>query len=171
MKQLLLSMILLAVLAQLSFTVPNFHRKSLSGKELLPQSPALSITQNVETDIVLDIPIPCTGETVHLEGTLHSLFHYTANNNNVVIKDLSNPQGLSGVSSESGTLYQGTGVTQSEFKGSLNNGQTSFTFVNNFRIIGQGADNNYLVHENVHVTINANNTLTVDIDNFSIECK
>jgi hypothetical protein len=43
--------------------------------------------------------------------------------------------------------------------------------VNNFRIIGQGPGNNYLVHEVFHVTINANGEVTAYVDNFSIECK
>ena len=44
-------------------------------------------------------------------------------------------------------------------------------YVNNFRIIGQGTGNNFLVHEIVHLTINANGTATNYVDNFSIECK
>jgi hypothetical protein len=44
------------------------------------------------------------------------------------------------------------------------------TFVNNFKIIGQGPGNNFLVHQNVHITVNANGTLTASVDNFSTEC-
>jgi len=46
-----------------------------------------------------------------------------------------------------------------------------FTFVNNFKIIGQGPNNNFLVHENLHVTINADGTLTAFVDNFSFTCQ
>src|SRR6266567_741998 len=42
---------------------------------------------------------------------------------------------------------------------------------NNVRIIGQGPGNNLLVHENAHITINANGTVTVFHDNFSVDCK
>ena len=45
------------------------------------------------------------------------------------------------------------------------------TYINNFRIIGQDPDNNYLVHETFHVTVNANGELTAFVDNFSIEWK
>ena len=51
--------------------------------------------------------------------------------------------------------------------------QNSFnqTFVNNFRIVGQGTDNNFLVHQTFHVTVNANGMLTALVNNFSVECR
>jgi hypothetical protein len=109
------------------------------------------------------------GEDVVLSGTLHDLFHTTsdgAGGFHVTTHD--NPQGVSGVGQVTGAKYQGTGVTRSEFN--LKAGQES-TFVNNFRIIGQGPDNNFLVHDNFHVTVNANGTVTASHDNFQIECK
>jgi hypothetical protein len=60
------------------------------------------------------------------------------------------------------------GVTSHEFN--INVGQQE-TFINNFRIIGQGPGNNFLVHENSHVTINANGVITSFHDNFTVECK
>jgi hypothetical protein len=41
----------------------------------------------------------------------------------------------------------------------------------NFRIIGQGSGNNFLIHENFHVTINPNGTVTAFVDNFSVDCR
>ena len=57
------------------------------------------------------------------------------------------------------------------FKVSLQNGQAQQTFINNFRIIGTGPGNNFLVHEGAHITINANGIVTVVHDNLSIACK
>ena len=62
-------------------------------------------------------------------------------------------------------------MTQDHFSGSLSNGQFNQTFINNFRIIGQGPGNNFLVHENFHLTINANGDVTTVHDNFSVDCK
>src|SRR5215467_3765370 len=45
------------------------------------------------------------------------------------------------------------------------------TLVNNFRIIGQGTGNNFLVHETFHITVNADGTMTAFVDNFSVDCK
>jgi hypothetical protein len=104
-------------------------------------------------------------------GPLHVLFTFTINGNNVSGFSHFQPQGISGTGETTGDKYQGTGVTQQSFKISLLNGQANFTSVNNFRIIGQGPGNNYLVHENMHVTINANGTVIVSHDNFSVACK
>jgi hypothetical protein len=85
-----------------------------------------------------------------------------------VTKILSNAQGMSGVGSTTGAQYRGTGGTQRQL--SINAGVED-TFVNTFQIIGQGPGNNFLVHQNVHITINANGDLTVVHDNFSIDCR
>jgi hypothetical protein len=81
------------------------------------------------------------------------------------------PQGISGTGETTGANYQATGVTKESFKNSLQNGQANITSVNNFRIIGQGPGNNFLVHETMHVSINADGNVTVSHDNFSIDCK
>jgi len=77
------------------------------------------------------------------------------------------PQGISGIGQTTGDKYQGTGVTQDEFNATVG---VEETFINNFRIIGQGSGNNLLVHETFHITINANGSVTAFLDNFSIDC-
>ncbi len=130
---------------------------------------------NDVSDINLTVFVPCAaggaGELVDLSGPLHTLITFTINGNNVSGKTHFQPQGISGTGETTGDKYQATGVTQESFTGSFQNGQFSDTFVNNFRIIGQGPGNNFLVHETLHITVNANGTLTVFHDNFSIDCK
>jgi hypothetical protein len=138
--------------------------------------PAIAAVQvNDKTDISLTVFIPCAaggaGEIVDLSGPLHMLISFTINGNNVSGYFHFQPQGISGTGETTGDKYQATGVTQESFKNSLQNGQANLTFVNNFRIIGQGPGNNFLVHETLHLTINANGTLTVSHDNFSVDCK
>jgi hypothetical protein len=134
-----------------------------------------AVQVNDRTDIDLTIFVPCAdggvGETVDLSGPLHTLISFTINGNNVSGKMHFQPQGISGTGETTGDKYQATGVTQESFKNSLQNGQANDTFINNFRIIGQGPGNNFLVHETLHFTINANGTTTVSHDNFSIDCK
>ncbi len=43
--------------------------------------------------------------------------------------------------------------------------------MNNFRIIGQGEGNNFLIHVNGHFTVNANGEVTVANVNFSADCR
>jgi hypothetical protein len=133
------------------------------------------VVQNVSVPVVLSTFIPCAnggaGEIVDFTGDLHILVSFTINGNNVSGKSHFQPQGLKGVGQVTGDQYNAVGVTQESFKGSLQNGQYTETFVNNFRLIGPGPGNNYQVHENAHVTINANGDVTAFIDNLSVDCK
>ena len=70
-----------------------------------------------------------------------------------------------------GDRYQATGVTQEQMGGSFVNGQFSDTFVNNFRIVGHGPGNDFLVRETFHVTVNANGVVTVDAGQFTTSCR
>jgi hypothetical protein len=134
-----------------------------------------AVQVNDRTDISLTVFIPCAaggaGQVVDLTGPLHTLITFTINGNNVSGFFHFQPQGISGTGETTGEKYQATGVTQESFKTSLQDGQANSTFVNNFRIIGQGPGNNFLVHETLHFAINANGTVTVFHDNFSVECK
>jgi hypothetical protein len=134
-----------------------------------------AVEVNNTTDITISVFIPCAaggaGEVVDLSGPLHTLISFTMNGNNVSGYFHFQPQGISGVGETTGDKYQATGVTQQSFKNSLQNGQANLTFVNNFRIIGQGPGNNYLVHETLHFTINANGTQAVSFDNLTVDCK
>ena len=130
-----------------------------------------TVSQKFPIDIF--VFVPCAnggaGETVELSGTLHDLFHVTSDGaGGFHVKTSDNPQGVSGTGQTTGAKYQGTGVTSSDF-----NTKAGFenTFVNNFRIIGQGPGNNLLVHENFHITVNANGTVTAFHDNFRVDCK
>ena len=140
---------------------------------IFPASAAIEV--NDKTDISLTVFIPCAaggaGEVVDLDGPLHTLISFTINGNNVSGLFHFQPQDIRGTGESTEDKYQATGVTQESFKTSLQNGQANLTFVNNFRIIGQGPGNNFLVHETLHMTFNADGTLTVFHDNFSVDCK
>jgi len=142
---------------------------------ILSTSANAAVVVNDKTDINLSVFVPCAvggvGEIIDLSGPLHTLISTTLTGNSVSGYFHFQPQGLSGTGETTGAKYNGTGVTEQSFKSSLQNGQANLTYVNNFRIIGQGAENNYLVHETLHITINADGTLTVFHDNFSIDCK
>ena len=140
---------------------------------ILPISAA--VVTNDKTDLTLAVFIPCAdggnGEVVNLSGPLHTLVSFTINGNNVSGYFHFQPQGITGTGETTGAKYQATGITQESFKSSLQNGQANLTFVNNFRIIGPGPGNNFLIHESFHMTINADGTLAVFHDNFSVDCK
>lgn len=136
---------------------------------------AAAETFTVSTKFPIDIVVfvPCAnggaGEEVYLTGSLHDLFHVTFDTRGGFhVTGHNNPQGVRGIGLTTGVKYQGTGVTRFH-----DNGKVGFesTFVNNFRIIGQGPGNNFMVHENFHFTVNANGTVTAEHDNFKVTCK
>lgn len=133
------------------------------------------VVVNQSIDMNLAAFVPCAnggaGEVVRLSGPLHVLITFTINDNQISGKTHFQPQGISGTGMTTGDTYQATGVTQDHFSSSLQNGQFNQTYVNNFRIIGHGPGNNFLVHENFHIAVNANGELSTAHDNFSVDCK
>lgn len=132
---------------------------------------ASTSTFETSVPVAITVFIPCAADTVLLTGNLHILMTITSDSNGGFhFSSLFNPQGISGIGSPSGAKYQGTGETRFDTQTS-GPPPFNFTFVNNFNIIGQGPGNNFLVHENVHITVNADGTLTTSIDNFSFSCR
>jgi hypothetical protein len=138
-------------------------------------APALAITTNDFVPFAQAVLVPCAnggaGEVVLISGTLHIQQHITINDNRVNIKSHFQPQGAGGEGLTTGDQYNATGVTQEQDSLPLTNGAAEFTFINNFKIIGQGPDNNLLVHQTVHVTVDANGVVTSTVDNTSVECR
>ena len=136
---------------------------------------ALAITTSERIPIELVVDVPCAnggaGEIVELGGYLHILDHVTFTDNGLHVKSHFQPQGISGVGLTTGASYQATGVTQEEFNIPLNTLGFTDSYVNNYRIIGQGPGNNFLIHETVHVTVNALGEVTSEVGNFRVECK
>ena len=138
-------------------------------------SQALAITTNDFVPFAQIALVPCAaggaGELVLISGILHIQQHITINDNHATIKTHTQPQGADGVGLTTGDKYNANGVTQEEDGIALQLSATEFTFVNNFRIIGQGSDNNLLVHQTIHATINANGTVTTVVDNTNVDCQ
>jgi hypothetical protein len=152
-----------------SFTTPAVTVTPF--RQTTRQPPAITFTSNEFLDVTEFVDIPCAGESVVLQGQLHVLTHYTVTGNQVVSKTHFQPQGITGTGTVSGDRYHSTGVSQEIFKGSFSNGQYTTTMIDNFRIIGQGPGNNFLVHATFHLTLNANGATTATLDRFSVECK
>ena len=136
---------------------------------------ALAFTDNFQFDYAFTIFIPCAnggaGEDVVFSGTLHALTHLTVNDNSFTFKSHFQPQGITGVGSVSGVKYQATGETQSTDSGTFFNGTYTSVYVNNFKLIGQGPDNNFFDHDTFKITVNANGTVTVERISVKVDCK
>lgn len=138
-----------------------------------PASAAAStFTASQEFPIALTAFVPCaaggTGEAVVLSGSLHDLFHVTLDSHGgFLLVVLDNPQGVTGLGQTTGTKYQATGSTRLSFYGSVG---FTLTYNDNFLIIGQGTGDKLRVKVRLHLTVNANGTLTSVADNESVTC-
>jgi hypothetical protein len=134
---------------------------------------AETYTESIRIPFELYVYVPCAaagaGEDVYLSGNLHTQFHVTYDSGGGIhISYLANPQGINGYGLTTGAKYQATGETRDTFNARIG---LEETYVNNFKIIGQGPGNNFLIHETFHVTLNPNGLVTAYVDNFSVECR
>ena len=164
---LLLGFVAFAACRDVPTSTPTNFRPSLAAAEQ---------TINLSVPTTLLVFVSCAnggaGELVLLSGDLHILIHETINSaGGLSFKEHFQPQGISGAGLTTGDKYQATGVTQDHVSIAANGLPFEETFVNNFRIIGQGPGNNFTVHENFHITVNANGDITAFQDNISADCK
>jgi hypothetical protein len=155
---------------------PAFAEPAFAASISTVASPAAGFTSQASVPLSLSVYVSCAaggaGEVVDLAGSLHILTHVTLNAaGGYVFRTHSQPQGVSGSGATTGTKYQGTGVTQETTHAAAAGLPYTHTAINNFRIIGRGPDNNYLVHVNTHVTVNANGDVTAEVSHASIECR
>lgn len=131
-----------------------------------------AVSSNISFPVAFNVFVPCAnaglGEVVALTGDIHDMFKMTADSAGLSIDLHDNPQGVSGRGLTTGDKYQATGVTRLNFS---SEGAIDLTYVNNFRIIGQGPGNNFSVHDNLHVSISAEGEVTAFHDNFRADCK
>jgi hypothetical protein len=136
------------------------------------QAKATTFIQNVRVPIDLLVFVPCAaqgaGEFIQMSGNLHVIFTTMIDDQGGFHTKFHNqPQGVSGTGLITGDKYNAVGETQGTFNGKVGSEQT---FVNNFKIVGQGPGNNFMIHETFHITVNANGILTVFLDKTSIVC-
>jgi hypothetical protein len=108
------------------------------------------------------------GELVQVSGTVYSVIHTTLDDRGGFHLIRHGNLVASGTGIESGTQYQITAISNSQ-----NNGRVGAenTFVDYFRIIGQGPLNNLLVHHNFHVTVTPDGEVTASVNHFTSECR
>lgn len=136
---------------------------------------ATTITENYRVPFEIPVFVSCanggTGEDVLISGSLHVILHRMINTNRFVLKTQSQAQGMRGVGQITGDKYQGTFAAHETINGSFVNGQFKDTFVFNFRVLGQGPSNNFIMQIFTHMTINANGEVATRIDRFKVLCK
>jgi hypothetical protein len=92
------------------------------------------------------------------------------NGNRVSVFQQQNMAGVTGTGETTGTTFHGTGSISEVDSGSLTNDQAVFRFQNASPFISQGSESNWLVHEIGNFVVSADGTVTVNFDNFNIDC-
>ena len=130
-----------------------------------------AVVVNSKDPISFGAFVPCVPEVILGDGFLHTLIteEFDASGGGH-FKVHYQPQGLKAIGQSTGNRYNAVGVTQ-EHTNFHNSGAFEDTFVNNFRMIGQGKAANYQVHQTFHVTVNANGTVTAVVDNTNVTCE
>ena len=131
---------------------------------------------NVTTPLDFVSFVPCanggTGEGVHVTGTLNfRISRSTDGSGGLHSTTLIRPQGVTAVGLTTGTTYQFRSVSRDVFNQQTGGVGNVVMSVNNFRLIGPGPGNNAWEHNLVHVTVNANGTVTANFFPANIQCK
>jgi hypothetical protein len=140
-----------------------------SGLLAVTSASAAAVTEKIPFDFVLAPEEGC-GEAIHLTGTLLAEFSLTeSSSGNVEVGFHFNPQGITGVGLTTGATYHATGETLGTTTIRAEGG-ISDTFVNNFKIIGEGRAPNFLETDVIHLTVNANGEVTASVEQSMIRC-
>jgi hypothetical protein len=134
---------------------------------------AYTYTESAEYPFDAVLNVPCAnngvGEDIAISGTLRVVIHTTidgSGGSHTTYHAAS--EGVTAVGLITGDTYQVTGMTGHAIN--VTAGSES-TFVDSFNIVGPGPGNNFLFHQTVHVTINANGEVTVSHEDTRVECK
>jgi hypothetical protein len=137
-------------------------------------APSVAVTSaGVVSNTITPIPVnavifdSCTGEGVHVTGTIHLVTVLTEDASGGTHTQMHfNVQGVSGVGLVSGIKYRGihTETLSSNSHGSASDSTT----VIDIKLISQGASSNLTIRDVlIHVTVNANGTTTASIDSIT----
>lgn len=129
---------------------------------------AVTTTTNENIDWNRYVYIPCAGEWVHFEGTLHVMTHVITNEEGTRINTHYNPKGITGVGLTNGVTYHAVGITKNNIL--YSDEKNTYNYVNNFKIISEGSAENYKIHVNSMLVIE-NGTVTSYHENYKVTCK
>jgi hypothetical protein len=123
---------------------------------------------NGDVPIVASVVNECNGETVVLSGVGHEVIDQTVSTSgNLHFSTHFNGQGVSGVGLTTGAKYSlSNSVNEQETLA----GASEETINQTYDVIGQGQVPNFVVHSLLHITVNANGTVTAFVDNFTSTC-
>jgi hypothetical protein len=139
-------------------------------------APNLASAQATTTTTNLELPLSttlaaCTGELIDFTGTIHLVIQsVTTPSGTFKITIHSNNQDVSGTGTQSGATFRFQAIANTTELSSVVAAQETTTIID-FRIIGPGPNNNFLLQETFHVTVNANGEATATVNQISAKCE
>ncbi|HTK20820.1 MAG TPA: hypothetical protein VL442_14945 [Mucilaginibacter sp.] len=115
----------------------------------------------------------CAGEQLQVVGGIYHLdLHGTINKNNFSAVEHVNAQDFKLIGPATGTTYSGSVSYDQSFNSSFTDGKFITKTTQSILLSTPGGKNNVMVKMDVHLTLNANGTMTASIDNFRTDnCK
>jgi len=138
----------------------------------VPAGPEVLYKFNDQKDWSNTLYVPCVGEDVLCQGTMHLVGYSVVNKDGIIHWHWHYQlQGATGVGQSSGLSYQVNYVARENgIVDSDENPAGPITWVANLRLIAPGKDNNFLVHGFFHITVNGNGEVTVYSEFETAEC-
>jgi len=137
-------------------------------------APALAAAATLTTNVTQTLGsvrfYPCAGEYIQLFGDYHALFHVTFDpTGGTHVLGQYNSKGVSGVGLQTGTGFR---AAEGERRSTDIFGAPGFetTYIDRFRLIGEGTAPNLWVSVTTHATYAPNQGFTAQITNVSSEC-
>lgn len=130
-----------------------------------------SISFPVDTNMFVSCAAGGVGEFIHFTGNMHytGIFVLDASGGRH-FTDINITQNLGGIGLTTGNTYRMAIMGQDHLIAASNDG-VAITSLTSFRIIGAGPENDFIIHENGHVTISSDGTEIVGFSNLFVECR
>ena len=114
----------------------------------------------------------CTGSILYItSGIWHIDVHGVINKNKVSFDEHTNTQNYKLVDATTGIEYVGSYGTNYKYNATFYNGQYTVTQTLSAVLTTPGGGNNSTLKFDVHLTINANGTITAYVDNYRAGCQ
>ena len=107
-------------------------------------------------------------EPVYVEGIFHLVYHSNVSNSGMFLIDFHNFSQGKGIGLSTGAKYIFNSTVNLTIHGTAGYIET---YADNFNFIGQGNVRDLSVKYKIHITINANGKLTVDFNEYELECR
>jgi hypothetical protein len=128
-----------------------------------------AVTTNIDIPLSGTIVNPCNGENVTFTGVDHFTAHVTFDSSGGFHADFHDNIHVTGTGDQ-GNSYEGN----QEDNGPINisgHGAEEETEPLSFSEIAKGSAPNFVEHVLLHITFNANGTVTAFVDNFTASCR